>query len=174
MIESNSVFGSNELVLKKKILSLREHYDIEDRKGNKLGEAEGNFFQVPAKFTVRDAAGSELVRIGGRLISFRKEFAFHDSTGSSIGTIKKKLVKLVGEEFWVEREGKEYMRIYGNFTEHDYRFEVNKTEVARVHRNWVSVRDTLNLSLTGDADHRLTLGALIVIEHIEVTERNNN
>ena len=38
--------------------------------------------------------------------------------------IKKKILKLIGEEFWVEKNGVEFMRIYGDFTEHDYQFEI--------------------------------------------------
>ncbi len=52
MSDPNSLLGINDLVLKKKILSVREHYDLEDRAGMKLGEADGNLFQFPAKFVV--------------------------------------------------------------------------------------------------------------------------
>ena len=52
---------ANEIIMKKKILSAREHYDFEDLTENKLGEADGNFFQVPAKFVVKDSHGIELM-----------------------------------------------------------------------------------------------------------------
>lgn len=168
---SNSLLGASDIVLKKRILSLREHYELEDRSGSKIGQAEGNFFQFPAKFVVRDVTGAELMHIDGKLISLRKEFTFHDSSGAAIGTIKKKLVKLIGEEYWVEKNGIEFMRVYGNFTEHDYRMVVAGVEVATVHKRWLAIRDTIGLSITGDVDHRVVLGSLIVIEHIEVTER---
>jgi hypothetical protein len=35
---TNPLLGISDFVLKKKILSLREHYDLEDRTGTKLGE----------------------------------------------------------------------------------------------------------------------------------------
>jgi uncharacterized protein YxjI len=66
------------------------------------------------------------------------------------------------------------MRIYGDFTEHDYRFEVNGATVAAVHRKWVSLQDEINISITGQVDHRVIWGAVIVIEHLEVNERHNN
>ena len=80
-------------------------------------------------------------------------------------------MKLIGEEYWVEKNGVEFMRIYGNFTEHDYRMEVNGVPVASVHKKWVSMRDQMGVSITGETDHRIVVGAVIVIEHIEVTER---
>jgi uncharacterized protein YxjI len=163
----------NDFVLKKKIFSLREHYDLETPEGTKIGEADGNLFQFPAKFTVNDVSGSELMRIEGKVLSFRNQFTFHDADGIELGTIKKKIIKLIGEEFWVEKDGSEFMRIYGNFSEHDYKIEFHGVEVASVHRKWLTVRDQLGVTISGDVDHRVILGAVIVIEHVEVTEQQN-
>jgi uncharacterized protein YxjI len=113
------------------------------------------------------------MHLQGKIFSLRNQFTFCDSNKMELGTIKKKIVKLVGEEFWVEKDGIEFMRIYGNFTEHDYQMEVNGVQVASVHRKWVTLRDQLGVSVTGQADHRVVIGAVIVIEHVEVTERKH-
>jgi uncharacterized protein YxjI len=160
--------------MKKKILSAREHYDFEDTAGNKLGEADGNLLQVPAKFVVKDTHGLELMHLQGKVFSLRREFTFYGSANEELGTIKKKIAKLIGEEFWVEKNGVEFMRIYGDFTEHEYQLEVGGVPVASVHKKWVSVRDQLGVSITGDVDHRVIIGAVIVIEHVEVTERQSS
>jgi uncharacterized protein YxjI len=174
MSSANSLLGINDLVLKKKILSVREHYDLEDVTGTKLGEADGNLIQFPAKFVVVDINGFELMQVKGKVLSLRNQFTFYDNAGAELGTIKKKIVKLIGEEYWVEKSGVEFMRIYGNFTEHDYQMQVNGVQVASVHKKWISVRDQLGVSITGEADHRVVIGAVIVIEHVEVTERQRN
>ena len=168
----NSLLETNDLVLKKKILSMREHYDLEDRNGTKLGEADGNLFQLPAKFVLTDTSGSELMHLGGKVFSLRNQFTLYDNTGKELGTIKKKLAKLIGQEFWVEKDGVEFMRIYGNFSDHDYQFQVNGAQVASVHKKWFSMRDQLGISITAEVDHRIVIGAVIVIEHIEVTARS--
>jgi uncharacterized protein YxjI len=173
-LSSDFLFEINEFVMKKKILSVREHYDIEDKMGNKLGEAEGNILQLPAKFVVLDTHGSELMHLTGKVLTLRYEFNFFDDTGTELGTIKRKIVKLVGKEFWVEKDGVEFMRIYGNFTEHEYRMEVDGVEVASVHKKWISVRDQFEVTIMGNVDHRIVLGAVVVIEHVEVTERRHN
>jgi uncharacterized protein YxjI len=162
---------TNEIVLKKKILSIREHYDLENRNGNKLGEADGNLFQFPVKFDVKDLNGLKLMHIEGKILSLRKQCAFHDSNGKDLGTIKKKLAKVTGEEYWVESNGVEFMRIHGDFVNHDYVMQVNGLDVATVHKKWAAVRDEIGLSITGEVDHRIVLGTLIVIEHNEVTEQ---
>jgi uncharacterized protein YxjI len=140
----------------------------------RLGEADGNLIQLPAKFVVIDTSGSELMHLKEKVISLRNQFTFYDNAGKELGTIRKKIIKLIGEEFWVEKDGVEFMRIYGNFTEHDYQMEVNGVQVASVHKKWVSVRDQLGVSITGEADHRVVIGAVIVIEHVEVTERQRH
>ncbi len=173
MSNVNSLLEIKDIVLKKKILSIREHYDLENATGTKLGEADGNLFQFPAKFVVIGTTGSELMHIEGKLFSLRRQFTFYDNTGMELGTIKKKIVKLIGEEYWVERNGVEFMRIYGNFTEHDYQMEVNGVQVASLHKKWVSVRDQFEISITGEIDNRVVLGAVIVIEHIEISEEKN-
>ncbi len=170
MSSTYSLLEVNNLVLKKKILSMREHYDLEGVTGMKLGEADGNLFQFPTKFVIIDTNRSELMHLTGKVLSLRNQFTFYDNTGVELGTIKKKIVKLIGEEYWVEKDGLEFMRIYGNFTEHDYQIQVNGVQVASVHKKWVSVRDQLGVSITGEADHRVIIGAVIVIEHVEVTE----
>ena len=82
MSNPNFLLEADDLVMKKKILSVRENYDFE------------------------------------------------------LGTMRKNIVKLIGEEYWVEKNGVEFMRIYGDFTEHGYRMEVNGVPVASVHKKW--------------------------------------
>ena len=172
LTDVNPLHEVKEIVLKKKMISMKEHYDLEDRNGMKLGEAEGNLFQFPAKFTIKDINGSELMHIEGKIFSLRKQFSLYDNAGKLLGTIKKKLVKLTRQEYWVERNGVDFIRILGNFTGLDYRMEIDGVQVATVHRKLFSVRDQIGLSITGEGvDHRVLLGALIVIEHIEVTDR---
>ena len=52
--------------------------------------------------------------------------------------------------------------------------EVNGVQVATVKKKLFSMRDKIRLFITGETvDRRMVLGALIVIEHIEVTKRIN-
>ena len=74
--------------MKKKIMSVREHYDFEDPNGRKLGEGNGNFFQVPAKFVVLSSpdstgnAGHEIMHIDGKILSLHHEFNLYDASGN--------------------------------------------------------------------------------------------
>jgi hypothetical protein len=46
MSQPTYLLETNDFIMKKKIFSLREHYDFEDLTGTKIGEADGNLFQV--------------------------------------------------------------------------------------------------------------------------------
>ncbi len=174
MSDQSFMFEITDVVMKKKILSVREHYYFEDLKGVQLGSAEGNFIQVPPKFVITDNHGFELMRLQGKMVSFRNEFSIFDNQNVELGTIRRKIAKLIGEEFWVGKNGVEFMRIYGDFTEHDYRMEVEGALVASVNKKWVSLRDQIGISINGKVDHRVVIGAVIVIEHLEVNERQNH
>jgi uncharacterized protein YxjI len=152
-------------------MSMREHYDIEDRTGRKIGEGEGNFVQVPAKFIVSEvsdsSANTEVMHIDGKLLSLRHQFTLYDASGNPLGELKKKLAKLIGQEYWLEVNGTELMRIFGKFTQHQYQMTVNGQPVAEVNRKWVSATGEFGLSITGDVDPRIVIGSAIVIEHLE-------
>ena len=45
--------------------------------------------------------------------------------------------------------------------------------VASVDKKWVTLRDQIDISMTSEVDNRIIIGAVIVIEHIEVNERQN-
>jgi uncharacterized protein YxjI len=169
-----SLLETADFIMQKKILSMHEHYDFSDLQGNKLGEADGNLVQVPPKFDIKDNHGVELMHLQGKVFSIHNEFTFYGPANETLGTIKKKIVKLVGSEYWVEKNGQEFMRIYGNFTDHEYQMEVAGVPVASVHKKWVSVRDQLGVSITGDVDHHVVIGAVIVIEHLEVTKKQSS
>ena len=171
---SSTLLNTNDLIMTKKILSLREHYDIQDRNGMKIGEGDGNFVQVPAKFIVSEitdsSAKKEFMHIDGKVLSLRHQFTLYDENGNSLGELKKKIAKLIGQEYWLELNGKELMRIYGKFSQHDYQMSINGQQVAQVHRQWVSINNQFDVSITGEVDPRIVIGSAIVIEHLEITE----
>jgi uncharacterized protein YxjI len=168
---ASTLLNTSDIVMKRKLVSMREHYDIEDRGGRKIGEGEGNFVQVPAKFVVSEVSDSsaktEVMHIDGKVLSLRHQFTLYDASGNLLGELKKKLAKLIGQEYWLEVNGTELMRIFGKFTQHQYQMTVNGLQVAEVNRKWVSATGEFGLSITGDVDPRIVIGSAIVIEHLE-------
>jgi len=169
-----SLLDTNQFIIQKKILSAHEHYDFLDLQGNKLGEADGNLIQIPPKFQVKDSHDMELMHMQGKTLSLHREFTFYGEGDETLGTIKKKVVTLGHQEYWVEKDGQEFIRIWGDFTAHEYQIEAAGQPVAAVHRKWVSLRDQMGVEINGDIDHRLIIGAVIAIEHVEVTQQHSS
>lgn len=95
------------------------------------------------------------MHLQGKTFSLHREFTICTPNGEELVVIKRKIAKIVGEEFWIEQNGQEIMRVFGDFTEHEYQMQVAGSTVAEVHRKWITMR-------------------VIVIEHVEVTERQSN
>ena len=169
-----SLLDASDFIVQKKILSAHEHFDFLDLQGNKLGEADGNLVQIPPKFQIKDAHGLELMHLQGKTISLHREFTLYGQGGEELATIKKKVATFGGQEYWVEKDGQESMRIYGDFTNHEYQMEETGQAVAVVHRKWVSLRDQMGISITGNVDHRVVIGAVIMIEHVEVSQSHSS
>ena len=193
MNNTNSLLEINNLILKKygnqdiikkiwknRILSIL-HYDLEDRAGTKLGEA---FLSFPglSKFVVNDASGSEVMHIeragmhAGLHVVIRDPFTFYDPAGEELGTMQRKLATFFGrEEFWVEKDGVEFMRIYVDSSERNYKMQVRGFQVASAYKHIRAFRpEQLEISITGGVDHRVVIGALIVIEFVNATRRETS
>ncbi len=185
---SQSLLEVDELILRKKILSVRRHYDFFDRQGTKLGEADGNIVQVPLKFRVIDNHGLEIMHLQGKAFSQQRDYTFYSSSGEMIGIMKARLQK-DELQFWLERNGEQFMSIHREISTkpfleelvslpnpnelledmQNYVMEINGEPVAKVHIKWlVARRDQIDLSIIGEVDHRLIIGAVIVIEHVVV------
>jgi len=184
---SYSLLEAGELILIKKIISVRRHYDFMDRQGTKLGEAVGKLVQVPPKFRVIDNHGVEIMHLQGKASSKQKEYTFYSPSGEEIGILRAFFEK-DELQFLVERNGEQFMFIHKELSSkplleelvtlpnpdefirglQDYVMEIGGQTVAKVHRKWLSVRNQIELSIIGEVDHRLIIGAVIVIEDVVV------
>jgi uncharacterized protein YxjI len=188
MSNTNSLLEIDNLILKRygnidiikkiwknRILSIL-HYDLEDRAGTKLGEA---FLSGLSKFVVNDASGSEVMHIeragmhAGLHVVIRDPFTFYDPAGEELGTMQRKLATFFGrEEFWVEKDGVEFMRIYVDSSERNYKMQVRGFQVASAYKHMRAFRpEQLEISITGGVDRRAVIGAVIVIEFLNATTR---
>jgi uncharacterized protein YxjI len=183
---SYSLLEASDLILIKKIISIRRHYDFMDRQGTKLGEAKGNIIQAPPKFRVIDNHGVEIMNLHGKVFSKQKYYAFYSSSGEEIG-IMRAIFEKDDLQFLVERNGEQFMLIHRETSskplleelvtlpnpdeflqglQEDYVMEIRGKTVAKVHRKWLTVRNQLELSIIGEVDHRLIIGAVIGIEDV--------
>jgi uncharacterized protein YxjI len=99
MSYSSPILEADEFVMKKKILSLYEHYDFEDLHGVKRDEADGNLFQFPVEIHCHGYSWSRGYAFKGKVLTLRNQFPIYSPSAEELETIWRKIVKLIGEEF---------------------------------------------------------------------------
>jgi uncharacterized protein YxjI len=105
----------------------------------------------------------------GKVLTVRPTFEIYDPQGL-VAVVKKKVLKLIGSEWWLEdNSGNEIARIKGNITQHDFTIQsASGSEVARVHKKWVSIRDSYGIEiLSHDIQPYVIVAYVIAMDNAE-------
>lgn len=105
----------------------------------------------------------------GKVVAVRPTFEIYDTQGQLLAVVKKKVLKLLGSEWWLENaSGQEVARIKGNITEHDFTIQSpTGTPLAQITKKWVTVRDSGVEILSSDLDPYTILAYAIAMDHVE-------
>jgi len=155
--------GKTSFIIEKKFLSFQDTYIIKNKEGAQLGKAEKKPFSSNIVF--KDNDGNEIFSMKRELISFHPNYKILDPEGKLIAKINKKF-NLFGASFSVEDENKEKIfDVRGDLLNYNYFFiGLNKTVVARVHKELIFIRDSFYLDIIEEIDPRIVLGCCISID----------
>ena len=114
-------------------------------KGTLLAYIKRKFLSVGMNFWFENPS-NPIERYGevhGKVLAVRPTFEIYDAQGQLVGTVRKKILKLLGSEWWLTNNlGVEIARIKGNLIEHDFTvYSTDGTAIAQIHKKWVTVRD---------------------------------
>jgi len=169
-----SMFDQNNYTIEQKLVALRDTYGVKDLNGNLLGYVKAKILSVGAKFWFEDTNGVQLGEVDAKLVSIHDEFDVKDQNGQLKARIKKKILKLIGSEWWMEdAQGQEIAKAKGNYMEHDYQIiALDGGIIAQIHKKWVTIRDSYNIEIIRpDFGPFLILSYVIAMDHIE--QKNN-
>ena len=159
------------LLMKERLFSLKDRYDITDEQGRTVFTIVGKFFSFLNKLSVYDAAGNEVAVIDQRLISFSPTYDIIRG-GQTIATVNKKLFTLFRHRFLVDVPGPDDIEARGSFWDREYVFELHGQEVARASRAFFSIRDSYGIEIGDGVDPVLIVAAAVVIDLVLHDERN--
>jgi len=168
------LFDQNKYIIEQKLVALRDTYGVKDLNGNLLGYVKAKIVSFGPKFWFEDLNGVQLGEIDGKVVSIHNEYEVKDQNGQLKAKIKKKILKLIGSEWWMEdAQGQQIAKVKGNYTEHDYQILApDGNFIAQIHKKWVSLRDSYNIEIMRpDFDHFLILSFVIAMDHVE--QKNN-
>ena len=164
------IFGTREFIVNQKLLAVRNTYVIKNRQGQQLGFVKQQYLAWGPHFWFEDLAGNRLGEVNGKVMTIHNEYEIKDSRGQLCGKVKKKIMKLIGTEWWMEDpNGNEIARIKGNFVQHTYQMVApDRSVIAKVHLAWVTIRDEYCIEIVKpEFDPLLVLGYAIALDNVE-------
>jgi uncharacterized protein YxjI len=114
--------------------------------------------------------GTRLGEVKGKVVAVRPTFEIYDTQAQLVGVVKKKLIKLLGSEWWPENaSGQEVARIKGNIRTHDFTIESPAgAALTQIHNKWASIRDSYGVEiLSSELDPYTILAYAIAMDHVE-------
>jgi len=139
-------------VLKQKFWSSGDDFRIQDADGQDVFFVDGRAFSWGDKLSFRDMAKNELAFIRQKLLAWGPTYEI-EVHGRLVAVVKKKLFTLLRCKFTLDVPGPEPLEAQGSSLDHEYTFERQGREVARVSKRWFSWTDTYYVQYPAGLPH---------------------
>lgn len=150
-------------VMKQKIFSFGDDYQILDEHGDHLATVDGKVFAIGQKLAFVDRDGKELARIEQRLLSLKPTYDILRE-GERVASVSKDFFTLLRASFTVDVPGPDDLEAQGNLTDHEYEFTRHGKRVATVSKKWFRLTDTYGVDVAPGEDPILILASAVVID----------
>ena len=156
-----------ELLIKQRIFSWTDTYDVYDESGRAKYFVRGDFFSLSHRIRVFDKlTGQELGCIQQRLLTLLPTFDILID-GQIVGTIRKKFT-IFTQDYQVDYRGWD---VEGDFLGWDYQVTSCHGEVMSISKAWLSWGDTYTLRYTNPANE---LPGLLLVIAIDAANCDHN
>jgi uncharacterized protein YxjI len=150
-------------LMRERILSWGDDFTIKDEAGRAAFYVDGKVFSFGDKLSFKDRDGKEVVLIDQKLLSFGPQYEIVRG-GTTVAVVKKHLFTLFRARFTVDVPGPDDLEAKGNFLEHEYVFERDGRDVARISKKWLSLSDSYAIDINEGEDDVVILAAAVVID----------
>ena len=151
--------------MRERMLSIGDDFWIENDAGERVFKVNGKALRIRQTLAFEDPDGNELLHIQERKLRVRDTMAI-ERDGETVATVRKAIVGPFRERFKAEfASGGEY-EIKGNIVDHEYEFERDGREVAKVFKRWFRVRDTYGVEIEPGEDDVLVLAITVAIDQM--------
>ena len=150
-------------LMRERILSWGDDFTIKDEAGREAFYVDGKVFSFGDQLSFKDRDGKEVVLIDQKLLSFGPQYEIVRG-GTTVAVVKKQLFTLFRARFTVDVPGPDDLEAKGNFLEHEYVFERDGRDVARISKKWLSLSDSYAIDINEGEDDVVILAAAVVID----------
>ena len=158
-------------LMRERILSWGDDFTIRDADGRDVYYIDGKVFSFGDKLSLQDMNGNELARIDQKLLSFGPQYDI-ERGGKTVATVKKHLFTFFRHKFTVDVPGPDDLEAQGSFLDHEYTFQRQGREVARVSKRWFSFSDSYGIDINDGEDDVLILAAAVVIDLVSHPDKS--
>jgi uncharacterized protein YxjI len=151
--------------MRERMLSIGDDFWIENDAGECVFKVNGKALRVRQTLVFEDTDGNELLKIQERKLRIRDTMAI-ERDGDTVATVRKAMVSPLRERFKAElASGGEY-EVQGNILDHEYEFERDGNEVAKVSKRWFRVRDSYGVEVAPGEDDVLVLAIAVAVDQM--------
>jgi len=150
-------------LMRERILSWGDDFTIKDDAEREAFYVDGKVFSFGDKLSFKDKDGKEVALIDQKLLSFGPQYEIIRG-GTTVAVVKKHLFTLFRARFTVDVPGPDDLEAKGNFLEHEYVFERDGRDVARISKKWLSLSDSYAIDINEGEDDVVILAAAVVID----------
>jgi uncharacterized protein YxjI len=160
----------SRLLIKQKVFSWTDTYDVYDEVGNPKYYVKADFFSIGHRIRIYDkATGSELGIIQEKVLRIFKEFEI-SINGISQGIIKKQFSMFV-PKYNIDYKG---WRLEGDFMQWNYTIYEGSRLVVNIDKQLFQWGDTYVLDIVDSVDELPALMVAIAMDAAKCSENDNN
>lgn len=150
-----------KLYMKQKVFSIKDRFYIKDVNENDRYYVEGEFFSIGRKLHLYDMNGQELAFIQQKVLTFLPRF-YVFMKGKQVAEIVKEFT-FFRQQYSVNGLG---WHVEGDFLAHDYSVVDQGSQIAYVHKVWLSWGDSYEIDMNDSGNEVLTLAVVLAIDAV--------
>jgi len=158
--------------MRERVLSWGDDFTIKDDAEREAFYVDGKVFSFGDKLSFKDKDGKEVALIDQKLLSFGPQYEIIRG-GTTVAVVKKQLFTLFRARFTVDVPGPDDLEAKGNFLEHEYVFERDRRDIARISKKWLSLSDSYAIDINEGEDDVVILAAAVVIDLVSHPDQPN-
>ena len=158
-------------IVKERIFSFADKFDITDTYENPVYQVEGKIFAIGNKLKIYDMDGRELIYIEEKLFRFLPEYSIYRE-GGLLGRLKKELT-FFRPKFNIESSLGNF-KIDGDIFHYNFNIIKNGRVVADISKKWIAFSDTYSVDIDPDEDQAFILALVIILDQVLHDGTNNN
>lgn len=153
-------------IIKQKLWSLGEKFDIKDSYDNLAYQVTGSFFKIPKYFEISRSDGQQVAKITKVMLQFLPKFDVTLTDGRSFRIEKE--FSMFRPRYKISDLG---LDIQGNFWDMDFELSRDSRVVANISQEWFKLSSTYQVDVYDEAYSDVIISLVVAIDYVKAQQR---